>query len=415
MANCETSESTSSPAIGIVLVLIACLCYSFGNNLQRYSLLRKPGELVFGCLNRNLGWLLGACIYFGANGIYSVALSFAPVSLLSAVFSLTIVTNAACAVFFLGDRVPLMAYPGYFFVLLGAIVFAVAFRAEVCHFDGSELIEVMTTPQALTYWVVMILVIVVGGVFARNFEKTYPLATETAAQSEGEIIDVEDANKEEDEEKVNDEAPELNENEDSAEKANEEDPALAPTAENVNISNTNDAEMKCTEDDVPPKTLLAARLIYPTSLGAIETLGLLILKGFNSLLTSAATGDKADGKMADEDFPNDIGLWIVLIILGVIFFLGIIMFLRLTYSRFEITGAFPVEFGMLTFSSVLGGFAVFQDYNYVTDAMTWVYIALASISILGGIGVVAYASWRANLENSTQTESNGSNNMEHSA
>mmetsp|Transcript_16945 Transcript_16945/g.25075 ORF Transcript_16945/g.25075 Transcript_16945/m.25075 type:complete len:368 (+) Transcript_16945:86-1189(+) len=362
--NCETSESTSSPAVGIILVLIACLCYSFGNNLQRYSLLRQPGERVFGCLNRNLGWLLGALIYFSANGIYSVALSFAPVSLLSAVFSLTILTNAACAVYFLGDRVPLLAYPGYFFVLLGAIVFAVAFRAEVCHFDGSELIAVMTTPQALVYWVVMILVIISGGFFARNFEKKYPLAKDTPTQIiDEEIMDAEDSNQEENQEIMNDQALALNENQDAGEKPDDEDPAPPSTAGNLVQSDTSGKELQNNEHDIPPKTLLAARLIYPTSLGAIETVGLLILKAFNSLLTSAATGDEVDGKVADQDFPNDIGLWIVLVILGILFFLLIVLFLRLTYSRFEITGAFPVEFGMLTFASVLGGFAVFQDYN----------------------------------------------------
>lgn len=381
MAACETSESTSSPAVGIILVLIACLCYSFGNNLQRYSLLRQPGELVFGCLNRNLGWLLGACIYFSANGLFSVALSFAPVSLLSAVFSLTIVTNAACAVYFLGDKVPRLAYPGYFFVLLGAIIFAVSFQAEVCHFDGGELIVVMTTPQALTYWVILGLVIVAGSVFARLFEKKYPMSREKVSQSTQEI-DAEDADADADTDKQED--PEKNDKQTPV-------PDDSEDVENV-------------DEDIPPKTLLSARLIYPSSLGAIETAGFLILKAFNSLLTSAATGDKVDGEVADQDYPNDIGLWIVLGILGAIAFIGIILFLRLTYSRFEITGAFPVEFGVLTFASVVGGFAVFQDYNYVTEAVTWVYISLASVSILGGIGLVGYASWRASLEKPTETD-----------
>lgn len=372
MAKCEITDETSEPAVGICLVLISCLCYSFGNCLQRYSLLRKPNELVFGCLNRNYGWMLGACIYFSANGIFSIALSFAPITLLAAVFSLTIVTNSACSVYFLGDRIPRVAYFGYFLVLLGAIVFAVAFRAEVCHFDGGELVEVMLSLSAFLFWMMALSIIGAGASFAYYFEKKYPLINDTAEEIDNEFKGTPGV--------------ELDGNDKNA----RQDSNVAGAA----IGDENNDNKITTENEIPSNVNLRARIIYPATLGMIETVGFLLLKAVNSLLTSNALDDDEDSNdtVADKDFPNDIGLWITLVVLGFCMFIGIIKFLRLVYARFEITGAFPVEFGFLTLTSLFGGFAVFQDYNYVEDSITWLYISLASLSILGGISIVAYGS-----------------------
>jgi len=379
MVECEETEETSNSSIGIILVLIACVCYASGNCLQRYALLRQPGELVFGCLNRHVGWMLGAFIYFSANGIYSVAVSFAPITLLAAVFSLTIVVNAACSVYFLGDQIPRIAYVGYFFVLLGAVIYTVSFRAEVCHYGGEELVEVLLSPLAIAYWVCALLIAIGGYYFAHKFEKKYPL---------------------------------MNEEEDD--KNNTIQPHSAGTIVNVDDFGTDPLETNNTKTEItdnlpPPNINLLARVIYPATLGMIETIGQLILKAINSLLTTSVfSEDDKDSDnttssqsilAADEDFPNDIGLWIALVIFGGIALIGIIKFLRLVYARFEITGAFPIEFGILTFSSVIGGFVVYRDYTYVTDSLTWCYIALASVSILGGISIVAYGSWEARQHN----------------
>jgi len=405
MVECEETEETSNSSIGIILVLIACVCYASGNCLQRYALLRQPGELVFGCLNRHVGWMLGAFIYFSANGIYSVAVSFAPITLLAAVFSLTIVVNAACSVYFLGDQIPRIAYVGYFFVLLGAVIYTVSFRAEVCHYGGEELVEVLLSPLAIAYWVCALLIAIGGYYFAHKFEKKYPLMNEEEddknntiqPHSAGTIVNVDDFGT------------------DPLETNNTKtQPHSAGTIVDVDDFGTDPLETNNTKTEItdnlpPPNINLLARVIYPATLGMIETIGQLILKAINSLLTTSVFSDDDKDSdnttssqsilAADEDFPNDIGLWIALVIFGGIALIGIIKFLRLVYARFEITGAFPIEFGILTFSSVIGGFVVYRDYTYVTDSLTWCYIALASVSILGGISIVAYGSWEARQHN----------------
>lgn len=357
MTSCESSDSTSNPAIGIVLVLIACAFYATGNCLQRYSLLKPEGEKVLGCLHRQVGWFLGAVIYFSANGIYSVALSFAPVSVLAAVFSLTIVANATCARLMLGDKVSMLAIPGYALVLFGSILFSVTVTSPVCHFDGDELVRVMTTNAAAGYWGAIAAIMAWGMFFAYRFEKKYPL------------------------EENNDETK------------SKADYQANPEAALDNFQDENTVGPV----EIPPMTRLLARFLYPSALGATEAAGALILKAINSLFTTIATDDPEGEAVEDQDNGN-LSLWIGLFGVGIFIFIGIVMWLRLTYTRFEITGAFPVEFGFLTFASVVGGFTVFQDYKFVNGTKEWLGVACAGVCILGGIGVTAYASFRAKLQ-----------------
>lgn len=155
------------------------------------------------------------------------------------------------------------------------------------------------------------------------------------------------------------------------------------------ISVPNNASTK-TDDDAENRPLLYARLIYPGLLGLTEANGSLILKSINSLATTTLDEDADKGSQSTATI-----LWFALFIIGLFLFLVIVLELRLTYRRFEIPTAFPVEFGMITFVSVVGGFAVFEDWQYVSEAGTWVAVILAGAAIMLGIFIVGYAGWRA--------------------
>lgn len=414
MSSCETSDATSNSSVGILLVLLACICYAVGNCLQRYSLLRQDHQKVLYVLNRHAGWLLGAIIYFSANGIYAIALSFAPVSVLAAVFSLTIVANAACANFVLGDKVSPWAYPGYAAVLAGSIVFSRTIQAEVCHFGPEELKDVLVSPTACVYWIVMGGIIFGGIYYAYKFEQRYPVDLEDQ-QDDAKKLDSTTTQDEEDTKVVVSQSGRNNNNasmmDDATDKAtissymsspisqrhnNAEDPLASPSSALTeppvleNGSNDNDGAL---EKGPSPVSLLIAGFVYPASLGATEAVGALILKAVNSLLTTYATEEGEEGTQEEQEDVH-LDLWIGLMGVGGFIFLGIVAWLRLVYSRFEITSAFPVEFGMLTFASVVGGFAVFEDHRYVDGGWAWVMVVLASLLILGGIAIVGIASWR---------------------
>jgi len=356
--------------------------------------LKRQGEKVFYILNRNIAWLIGACIYFSANGVYAVALSFAPVSVLSVVFSLTIITNAACARCLLGDRVPMLAIPGYILILVGAILFSLMVDADVCSFEEDELVRVLTSTSAIIYWVLLTLVIFGGLWFAKWFEKAFPLAEITQDnQIESKYQDHDTGPQ-----SLSDNNGICQMNETNAEAQNEQ----------INESN-NDSSSN--SDIVNSKSYLFARLIYPTSLGAIEAAGTLVLKAVNSLFTNIITEDSESdistnttstlGSITQDDTfqgeSTNVGLWVGLLVIGILLFLGIVGWLRLVYRRFEISGAFPVEFGFVTFASVIGGFTVYQDYQFVNGTSAWVGIVCAGIIIICGIVLVAFSSWRANL------------------
>jgi uncharacterized membrane protein YidH (DUF202 family) len=81
-----------------------------------------------------------------------------------------------------------------------------------------------------------------------------------------------------------------------------------------------------------------------------------------------------------------------------------VLFLRLVYRRYEITAAFPTEFGVLTFGSVVGGFLVYQDFRFLNNAADVLFVLLACALILGGIAVVGLASWRKQQQQQQQQQ-----------
>ena len=146
-----------------------------------------------------------------------------------------------------------------------------------------------------------------------------------------------------------------------------------------------------TPEEEEHRALLYARLIYPGVLGLTEANGSLVLKSLNSLATTTVDDDANN----NQDHDTALNLWIALLLIGLFLFLVIVIELRLTFRRFEIPTAFPVEFGMITFVSVLGGFAVFEDWRYVKEDGTWVLVIMAGFSIMTGIFIVGYAGWKA--------------------
>lgn len=190
---------------------------------------------------------------------------------------------------------------GISWICVGSVVFSVVASAQVCHFGGNELIEVMTTPQATVYcWVI----IFGGAVFAWRFEKARPIVQQHPVAAVDAELD-----------------PDGN-------AAANVDNVEADTVEEQPINkqeDTADLEAKrCVEDEIEPRTLLRAPFIYPASLGAAEAAGALSIKAVNWLLTVIAT-DKDENSGANtednnEDNIEDVGLWVGLVAFGVVRF-----------------------------------------------------------------------------------------------
>jgi hypothetical protein len=416
--------ASNTTSYGIMLVLGSCVCYALGNCLQRYSLLKADWEKVLYILHKQVGWLLGALIYFSANGLYAVALTYAPVSVLAAVFSLTIVANAVCARFMLGDQVTLAAIPGYVMVLTGSIVFSVSVQAAVCGYTPAGIITVMTSGIAIVYWLVAGIFLSFGLAFTYYFERTYPWQPEDQVAAAAALKEVEmvakDANHpggcfSSSTDTIKHAPDFVVDNQTMATTDYQRHPSPSPsligmvaTTDNHNHNHNHNNNNK----EIPMKWNFAALIIYPSTLGILEAAGALLLNGINALFTHISNVDNDDepakvtvtGSVNKDEGDDEkyIGLWVGLYGVGIVIFAGIVLFLRLVYRRYEITAAFPTEFGVLTFGSVVGGFLVYQDFRFLNNAADVLFVLLACALILGGIAVVGLASWRKQQQQQQQ-------------
>eukprot|EP01051_Picozoa_sp_SAG22_P024360 SAG22_NODE_6719_length_820_cov_0.914008_2_plen_177_part_00 len=125
-----TDVVAANYTLAIAIDVFAALLYASGLILQRYSLSTpeaSPGRVaVFGVLvRRNVGWGLGMFTYAMANAAYTVAMQYAPVSLLTTVFAVALVMNAVFGQLVLGEVVDRPGVAGYAVLILGIGISAV--------------------------------------------------------------------------------------------------------------------------------------------------------------------------------------------------------------------------------------------------------------------------------------------------
>jgi len=396
-SDCEEDNNTT---LGVILTLFGSLSYALGNNVQRYALTKLSNEKVFIC-NRNFVWFLGIILYFvGGNGLYTLALSFAPATVLLSVFSLTIVLNAACARVINGDKISSkITYFGYVLIVCGTVAVASSMNVPVTQYDASELVVLMTTPAALSFWIIGTVAIISGLFFVYKIEKEFPNTSEIVNEGDN-ATDGKGEEKEEEEEKEKQQ-----EKKEWTEVADEklENGQVVATAYGQKTTSEDKGDEINTINSVPklnPRMHLCASILYPATLGLIEAFGTAILKACSSLATDSVSKASCDEDSVaaantddnDDDSNTAIFLLAILFPIGIIILFLIVTMLRLTYHRFEITTAFPVEFGLLTFVSLVWAFAVYQDNQYVSDTSTWIRISFGALSILIGISLCAFGS-----------------------
>ena len=83
--------------MGIGLCLLSALTLALSMNLQFFALAGDGNNCLIKTFHRNCLWSLGLMLYAVANLMYVAALSFAPLSLLSALFANVLVFNAIFA------------------------------------------------------------------------------------------------------------------------------------------------------------------------------------------------------------------------------------------------------------------------------------------------------------------------------
>ena len=291
----------------------ACL-YSAGLVMQRYGLSYPavaPGRVsVFGRrLKRNTCWCLGLFVYGCGNLVYTAAMQFAPVSLLTTVFAVSLAMNALLSKLVMGEAVDRNGVLGYCVIMGGIGVSSVGLPKETAAFSADDLAAMAVQPLAALY--LLIIASMVGGLtlWVLRFEARFP--------------------------------------------------PPPPTMSTVDL----DAAARPDSEVVPKKTLFGAQLCFPTVLSSYETMSQLCIKGGSSMMLVSATSENQTGKAM---------FWAVILV-GLACTAQAVRWLRRCYSRFDTTTMLPVEYGMLTLSSTFGGMMFFQEYKQLeAEDWRWV-------------------------------------------
>merc|ERR1719471_2565089 len=106
--------------VGVLFAGIGAACLALAMSVQRFALTTPPPVQVF-CLE--LGqftvWFMGLVIYWIANGLFAVALIFAPLALLGAIFTTLLVWNLFFGWYLLDETVTLIKAVGAGVIMVG--------------------------------------------------------------------------------------------------------------------------------------------------------------------------------------------------------------------------------------------------------------------------------------------------------
>ena len=321
--------------LAIALDFVGACLFSSGLVLQRYALSSPsaPGSdadsdkvLVFGvALRRNVAWSLGMFTYGSGNAVYTVAMQYAPVSLLTTVFAIALVLNAILSWKVMGETTDANGAVAYGGIMLGIGVSSVGLPKNTAAFSADDMTGLVSQPRGMVYLMVMLGVAAGGAVFVRKFEADFPFA----APKEGES---------------------------------------GPGEETIG------ADMS----HCPKKRLLQAQVLFPLVLSNCETLSQLCIKGGSSMLLVTTTGG---GNQTGK------GMFWVVVIFGVAMMVASVIWLRKCYSRFDTTTMLPIEYGMLTVSTNFGGLLFYEEHKQVsTGDWAWIFVGEV-ILIVGMVGV----------------------------
>lgn len=317
----------------------ACL-YSAGLVLQRYSMACHSDDdtvRVIGCrMRRGPAWCLGLMTYGSGNGVYTIAMQFAPVSLLTTVFAVALVMNAILSKYIMGEAVDRPGAAGYVLILVGIGVSAVGLPKETAAFSADDMLRLAVQPGAVIYLASMLAIIASLSVFVYRFERDFPLRPATVVAVTGSPASV---------------------------------PRVPPRGG---------------AEGIPGGKLFAAHIFFPIVLSSYETIAQLCIKGTSSMMLVSTT-----------EHGNQMGepIFFAVVALGVVTTLQAVLWLRKTYSRFDTTTTLPIEYACLTVSTNFGGIVWFQEHTQLS-AQDWVLVLVGESVLLLGMVWVAVAKHR---------------------
>ena len=366
-------------AMGLLLCLLATGCIALGSNFQRYGLvIVEPKGERCGCISRGYAvWGMGWGIYFTGNMFYTYAVTLAPATLCSALMGTIVVWNGIIARILLGERLVVCDYHGGFLILIGiALAQAWGPTTSVDH-DAVQLNALFEEPTGIAY-LVFTIVLLLGLltmllwherlVYAvREIERdeygrritgsplSSPIRVNRKRFSESPSPSPVQANRK----SLNQEV-ELTVLEDKVS-------GPLPSSDSEGSNTIPRRYTLASLDRVLPKRGCARyRLIfmpfaYPMVVGVIESLMTVCLVAASRLFYRSLDGD------SQISFPI---FWIMgcslICLMG-----GQVWWLRKALLNLPVSRVLPIEYGLVSALTMLGGVFFFQEWVYVPEGGGW--------------------------------------------
>ena len=342
--------------------------FSAGLVLQRYSLSAPSGSAGEGrvrilccTMTRNWGWALGLALYTSGNCVYTVAMQFAPVSLLTTCFAIALPLNAVLSRSVMGESIDRNGAVCYAVIMLGIAASAVGLPKEKQSFSAGEMTDLVEHPAGAGYMLGMAAIVVSLSIVVWRFERQFPFHGVVTSPPDvdadidaGADVDV--------------------------------DASVSSTAVVASLPPTVAAKVK-TEGAVPGSRLFAAYLTYGIVLSSYETIAQLCLKAGSSMLLVGME----DGETLSKHLWTPI--FVGVCALGAVCTVAAVIWLRFVYRRFDTATMFPVEYSSLIMSTNVGGIVLFREHMQMSSGQ-WVWVSLGGVILLLGMGGVAAAKYK---------------------
>jgi hypothetical protein len=314
-AHGSTEDCEYCYALALGLDLAGACLYSAGLVLQRYALSYPSADgtvNVLGCrMRRGPAWFLGLMTYGSGNAVYTAAMQFAPVSLLTTVFAVALVINAALSKAIMHESIDRAGAWGYVLIMLGIGISAVGLPKDTVVFSARDMNRLAVQPAGVAYLTSMLALIAGLSVIVHKFERDYPAPNATVA------------------------------------------------------ARTDDGSHSPLEQAVPVRRLLIAHVAFPTVLSSYETIAQLCIKGATSMMRTPTTegGSDSDGNQTSSTGEP---IFLIVCALGIATTAQAVVWLRKVYARFDTTTILPIEYATLTISTSFGGANEFAQCSRTT-------------------------------------------------
>jgi hypothetical protein len=367
--------------IGSLLSLLTAILLALGMNVQRYSLtpssVGEDGKIPVLCcsMKKNSLWLLGLMIYGSSNVPYMMGLSFAPLSLMTAVFASVLVFNVVFSNWITKEQLTKAKLKGCAVIVVGVALCGASAPSSMDILTADKVASLLLKPGAVIYILVLLALQLVMTIAVVRFDRQFPSYWDYKKDT----LDLRNEDNRLSVMKVGTHGDQLRDEIQKKLKARKE------RVRRMSISGSK-----------KPTSLQATSMLFCHTgvLAIFESLVQLWLKSLSSLGWRILDGE--------DDYKH----WVFWFSIGAMCFcaVGVVWWLRKVYSRFEVTEGLPIEYGAVTMFGLIGGLTFYEESKEL-DVTSTIMLMCGLAIIIVGIFVPSWKQARPQLRTRLRTES----------